>query len=193
LLRAFFGGGNFLVFSDNFSLTDASFTSAISGETFDTSPANFNLANLNTYSGVFLAGAQAGYDAAILASYVNAGGDVYIAGGTADGPFGGTEQDYWNPFLNQFGLSFGPSYNGIAGTFAVGGGHPLLAGVSQIYNNNGNTVSLFGVNPKASIIFAPTGAGLIGVYDNVPEPSSWILVSGGLIGLGLLRRRQTKR
>jgi hypothetical protein len=194
-IGGYFGGGSLLVFSDNFGLTDPTFAAAMSGAgyttTFDTNPASFTLGNLNNYSAVFLAGAQAGYNAATLAQYVNGGGDVYIAAGTADGPFGGAENAYWNPFLNLFGLNLGPDYNGIAGTFAVSSSHPVLAGVTALYNNNGNTVSLFGAVPGSSVIYTVPGGnqGLIGVYDGaVPEPGTWVLLSSGLVCLFLGRR-----
>ena len=47
----------------------------------------------------------------------------------------------------------------------------------------------------ASVIWGPTHSGplLPGVADAVPEPSSVLLVGGGLLGAGLLRRRVSRR
>ena len=49
---------------------------------------------------------------AVLIDYVNAGGNVYLAGGTGAGG-AAAEAAQWNTFLNYFGLGFEPSYNGI--------------------------------------------------------------------------------
>ena len=54
----------------------------------------------------------------------------------------------WDSFANAFGLDFGPSYNGIIGTLSITGGDPLLAGVSQLYFKNGNTVGAIRFGPE---------------------------------------------
>jgi hypothetical protein len=131
----------------------------------------------------------------VLTAYVNGGGSAYIAAGTGSID----DANAWDSFLHGFGLDFGPNYNGVSGVIATSGVAPLLAGVSQLFYNNGNTVSLFGANPNAPIItFAPSTAaqvGLIGVYNDVsngpsvPEPGTLALFALGAIAAGLRRRR----
>lgn len=190
------GPGTFLVYSDNFGLTNVTFTGALTGAghsvTVNTA-APFTLPGLTAYDGVFLGGYTGAYDASVLTSYVNGGGNVYLMGGTA-GVSG--EDVFWDGFLNNFGFEFGPSYNGIGGTFAVTSGHPIFAGIGSLYYNNGNTVLLAGVNPFASILETYNGQGLIGVYEGreingvIPEPSTLGLCASALLGLALVARRR---
>ena len=186
-------GGNVLIYSNNFGF-GGSFSTAISAAgytpTYDTG-ALFTLANLLTFDAVYLAGAGFGKDDTVLTNYVNAGGGVFIAAGTGDGGAAG-EAARWNGFLSGFGLAFdGSSYNGVVGTFAVTGVHPIFSGVNQLYYNNGNTVLDIG-DPNSTIVQTP---GLIGVYDNVsavPEPATYALLLAGLGALGFVARRRGK-
>lgn len=190
------GACNLLIYSSNFGFTESNFNSALTGAgcTVTTSTGAFDAATLAAYDGVFLGGTQFSYNAGVLTNYINGGGSAYIAAGT------GVVDDatVWDSFLHGFGLDFGPNYNGIGGVIPTSGAAPLLTGVSQLYYNNGNTVSLFGSVPNAQIITSVPGTaiGLIGVYDDVaratPEPGTLALLALGAMGLpiGLRRRRQ---
>jgi len=184
-----------LIYSNNSYLTGSNLNTALTGAgcTVTTSTGAFDAATLAAFDGVFLGGAQFSYNAAVLTTYINSGGSAYIAAGTGSVD----DANVWDSFLHGFGLDFGPNYNGISGTIATSGLAPLLSGVSQLYYNNGNTVSLFASNPNAQIItFAPSTAariGLIGVYNDVqgvPEPATLALLGLGLAGLGFSRRKQ---
>jgi hypothetical protein len=188
-------GGNFLIYSNNFGLNNSTLINAITGAGH-TVTANtgvtFDLPTLSAYTGIFLGGYVGGFNASVLTSYVNNGGNVYLAGGT--GAIVG-EDSVWDAFLNNFGFEFGPSYNGIGGNFVPSTSHPVFAGVASLYYDNGNTVILTGGNPNAQLIAVhPNGAGLVGIYEaggvgEIPEPSTLALIGAGLL-FGFLRLRR---
>ena len=198
----FFTGdsGTFLIVSDNFSLDEDEATSLraiMTGAGYgwvdsENLPGfTLDLATLLSYDGVFFA-LPPSVSQTVLVDYVNAGGNVYINGGTG---IGGSvsEAAAWNTFLNTFGLNFSSTYNGIGGNVAIASSSPVLAGVSALYQNNGNSISLVGGNPYAEIIATSSGGqGLYAVYDRpvaVAEPSSLLLLAVGIGALVPKRRR----
>ena len=164
--------GNFLVYSTNFGLTQSTLASTMTGAghtwTVSTS-VDFSLPNLLQYDAIFLAGN--GANNAVLIDYVNAGGNVYLAGGT--GCCGGAngEAMQWNTFLNAFGLNYGTYYNGV-GSLPVTSTHSLFDGVNYLYYANGNSVSeLNPSDPNTDVLQFSGVHGLIGVYSTTACPT----------------------
>ncbi|MGB0631556.1 MAG: PEP-CTERM sorting domain-containing protein [Alphaproteobacteria bacterium] len=197
--------GNFLAYSQNFSLTGASLANAVTGagHTWAVSTAGpFTSAALGAYDAVFFAGTIGGLypDQQVIIDYLQAGGNVYIGAGTGNGG-AAVEAAAWNQVLATAGLEFQGSYNFQSGNIAPIGPHPLLAGVSSLYFNHGNSVSdldLAGTNGE--ILFETNGHGMLalGSFGTLPPPSEFspiaepgtLAVLGlGLIGLGIARRR----
>lgn len=129
-----------------------------------------------------------GYNATVLTSYVNNGGNVYLAGGTVIL----SEDSIQDSFLANLGFEFGPAHNHISGYIVPSTSHPIFAGGSLLYYPNGNSVLLTEGAPFAQLIAVEPniGAGLIGIYEarvssEIPEPSSFLLAGAGLPALAL--------
>jgi hypothetical protein len=129
-----------------------------------------------------------------LQTYENSGGGVYIAAGTSfitGGSVGEAAQ--WNSFLNPYGLNLASDYNGVQGTVPVVSTSPVLAGVTELYYDNGNSVTATG---SAQVITSFGDNGLIGTFSSssssVPDNASTALLAAmsmALLGFGARRLR----
>ncbi len=122
-----------------------------------------------------------------LISYVDGGGSVYLAGGV--GPSAAGEAAGWSAFLNHYGLAFvSAGYNGI-NNVAITSSHPIFFGITALGSGNGQSILDLGTNFNAQIV---QFAGTQGVYAvvSVPEPTTAILFSAGLLALAGVGRRR---
>jgi hypothetical protein len=194
------GSGPILIYSDNFGLTSASLLGALTSGGYSvtedaTVSTPFTASSLSAFKAVFLGGdALSSSEISALQTYENHGGGVYIAAGT--GTFGGGaagEAAQWNSFLNPYGLSMASVYNGVVGDVPVVSTSPVLAGVTQLFYDNGNSISASG---SAQVITWDGSDGLIGTYSSssssIPDGGSTVLLTGvsiALLGLGAKQLR----
>ena len=134
-------GGRFLALTDNVCFQGSHFPAAVqsNGGTLErttTVPSDFSV-----YDGIFLC--YMAVDNNRLLDYVNAGGCVYIAGGTA------SDGTSWDSLLGHFGMSLSNSIDGFVGDAAVASSdHPVMRGVSRLYFVNGSPLSLAPSKPS---------------------------------------------
>lgn len=197
------GGKNFLAYEHywglSFAMEGVMKGAGYSWEGVDSNnpPPAKTLAELLTYDAVFLG--WRGVETQTLVDYVNAGGNVYLFGGT--GSYGGAinEANLWNPFLNQFGLGFAlTNYNQITGDVNTSSPHSIFSGVNSLYQEVGNDiVDLDPSDPRSQVLVTYNGHGLFAVYDSslvpVPEPATMLLLGSGLIAIGGLRRKLKRK
>ena len=199
--------GNFLAYSENFGLTQSSLSNAVTGagHAWTVSTGNpFTAATLNNYDAVFLAGTVGGVypNQQTIIDYVQGGGNVYIGAGTGNGG-SAVEAAAWNQVLALAGLEFEGVYNFQSGNIAPNGPHPLLAGVSSLFFDHGNSIDdLAPTDDTGEILFEINGHGMLAlgsfgelpppsVFSPVPEPGMLAVMGLGLIGLGFARRRRS--
>lgn len=195
-------GGNALIYSGNGFLNNATFISYLQGKGF-TVTVDANAASFAGYNVVFGGGNQT-QNAAGLVSYVQGGGNVFYVGGTGTGGPAG-EAAYSNPFLNSFGLTFASTYS-LSNTYVNTSGYAaqgpfgsaLFTGVSQIYADYGNSISatapVSGWTSQVWIDGSGTGTyGAASAVSVVPEPSTYVLMFGGLLATIPFARRRKHR
>ncbi len=168
--------GDFLVYSTPFGLTTGlagtelatAMTTAGHTWTVISTTTSFSLTALLQYDGIFLAGSQVDDfkypppvvppDTQLLIDYVEAGGNVYLAGGTdPGGP--ASEAAQWNPFLNACGLEFEPSQNNIDGTLVFTSSHTIFAGVQRLFQRDGNSINRLNPSDPGAAILVQSEAG----------------------------------
>lgn len=162
----YFGGpGDYLAIATNFGLTQGLLKDAVeaTGSTWTVVPTAPSLDEMLEYDGVFSAGVPGGVTSQLMTAYVNAGGHLYIAGGAA----AGGEVQLWNGVLHMHGLSFQAGFNGVGGIIDVSSAdHPVLAGVQQLYQNNGSSIVDLTDGDAAEVIFYLDEDGLYAVVED---------------------------
>lgn len=125
------------------------------------STATLTPATAALYDVIFVGGIAP--SAAVLIEYVEAGGHVYLCGGSG----GFNDATVYNPFLNQFGLGFEPALNGLPSLHRpISSSHPVFAGVDALYEWNGTSLlDLDPGDPRNAILVSGSGDGLYAVYD----------------------------
>jgi len=130
------GAGQFHAYSTNFSLTGSALANAMTsaGHAWSVGTGiTFDLSTLLLFDGIFLAGNTVDLD--VLTEYVDAGGNVYLAGGIISNVV--LIVNNWNPFLNQFGLEFASTISIGASNEPISSTHPIFDNVIMLYQAGG--------------------------------------------------------
>lgn len=203
-LAATFGGESYLILTGNSTTYGALNQVAAQFEALGKSVtlADGLAADLGGYDAVFHIGQQL-TSTANLSSYVASGGNLYVSLGS--GWYGNAvgEANFWNPFLNSYGLHAGNTWfsstNLVPST--VTSGPPevtsLLWGYGQSIEPLSNSDGISYV--RGSFTFGPTDIGLIGTSkmlvnaSAVPEPATWATMILGVALVGANMRRYNQR
>lgn len=175
-------------FSNNFAYTGSGIANSMAnaGATYTTGLGiTFDLPTLSTYDAILLGGNYlSATQLTTLSSYVSGGGNVYISAGTGVNG-AAVEAAAWNPFLSAYNLQLIGNYVGPTGNVAVSG-DPVFNGVSQLYFNNANGMTVTG-----NVVCCGNQA-LFGVsrVTAVPVPASGVLLVSVLVGAGIGFRRR---
>jgi len=197
LVSAFGGAGNYLIYSNNSFLTGPGATNFASRLAADGAMVTQSVSasqSLTGFKGVFLAGPITGGapNATALINYVNAGGNVFLEGGTAAFGDAMSEAAAWAQFLGAFGMSFSNSFD-VANdcvNHPVTSANSLFAGVSSLYLCGGQQTfsNVIATTPGAN---GPLNiASLATTSGGVPEPGTLSML---LIGAALLAVRKIHR
>ncbi|MCX6118746.1 MAG: hypothetical protein NT027_14490 [Proteobacteria bacterium] len=164
------GYGKFHAYSNNFSLTAPSLAKEFSdvGHTWSSGfSIDLTPEGLSQYDWIFLAGPVPDIAKLVplLVDFVQKGGGLYISAGTLGNA--AVEAGWWNPVIQRFGMQYASGYNGIKGNININESlHPIFKGVKQLYQNNGNSISLVApLSPKTKIYVSSGSQGLYAIYD----------------------------
>lgn len=164
--------GKFHAYSNDFSLTEPALATHLKklGHSWTVgTDISLSVDNLLKYDWILLSGPIPPNPAAteIFTEYVKKGGGLYIAAGT--GKFPGSyagEAVVWNSILKTFGLQYAQTNNDIKKVVPIASNHPIFDGVSGLYQNNGNSISLYGSETsKTKVLVNQGGQGMYAVYD----------------------------
>jgi len=159
--------------------------------TSDTNP--ITLAGMVGYDAVYLAGGNGSANLADIATYLNGGGNVYLAGGTGEFGTDTAEAAAWNPLLNLYGINMGSAWINPPSAVDVttdAGTHPLRAGVDKLTFGFGHDMTAFGGSVVA-LSGGPELSANIGLVatNAVPEPATMVALGVGLAAIVRRRRR----
>ncbi|WP_293357591.1 PEPxxWA-CTERM sorting domain-containing protein [Phenylobacterium sp.] len=198
-----FGGTNYLFLTGNTNmplsqLGDAAAQLASLGKTVSYST-GFDPVAAEAYDAVFHFGQL--IDPALLAAYVNGGGNAYISLGAGWYGSAAGEAAAWNPTLATFGLVAGSTWFPGAGFVQATVTSGPAEATSLIWGYGQSIEKLSPAASSQSYIrgsFAggPTDIGLIGASVTLaapgaaPEPSTWALLILGFGAVGAIGRRR---
>ena len=110
-----------------------------------------------------------------LINFVNSGHGVYLAGGVGLDPT--TEATGWNTFLNNFGLQFESSYNGL-NIVSITSSHPIFSGVTSLRSGIGQSIISLETNLDAEIVQFAGEEGVYAVVEVAPHTCTLELALG---------------